>query len=382
MLVRVAAAVLLAMALVSPASAETKKRGLDIYYIDTEGGAATLIVTPAGESILIDCGNPGARDAERIHQTATKQAGLDKIDHFIVTHWHLDHYGSIGRLAKLIPITRFYNRGIPDHLDEDKANFPVLIRAYKAASGNKSKALKPGDEIKLKQVAGSPEVKLLCVCGNEEVLPDKLGATVNPIAKEHKPHPVDKSDNAKSLGFLLSFGSWKFLDLGDLTWNIEYKLVAPSDKIGPIDLYQVTHHGLEISNNPVLIKTVQPRVAIFNNGPNKGGHPSVVGTLRRVPGIQGIYQMHRNYEGHRLGENTDADKIANDGRKRRNPGGWDSRRSGGGCEELHGASGQGQAADLQDADGVGRLRWSSAFRRCRRCKNRLKAELQRGAVST
>jgi beta-lactamase superfamily II metal-dependent hydrolase len=308
-------ALLFAILLCPPLTAAEKKRGLDVYFIDTEGGAATLIVTPAGESILIDCGNPGARDAERIHRTATKQAGLKAIDHFIVTHWHLDHYGSIGRLVKLMPVARFYNRGIPETLDEDKANFPVLIRAYKTASGDKSTVLSAGDEIKLKQAPSQPAVKLLCVCASGEVLPDKPGATSNPIAKEHKPQPVDKSDNAKSLGFVLSFGAWRFLDLGDLTWNIEYKLVAPSDKLGLIDVYQVTHHGLEISNNPVLIKTVQPRVAICNNGPYKGGHPSVIGTLRRVPGIQGIYQLHRNMKA-RDAENTEADKIANDGRKK------------------------------------------------------------------
>jgi beta-lactamase superfamily II metal-dependent hydrolase len=312
--IRFCLSLLLAAILVSPGFAEEKKRGLDVYFIDTEGGAATLIVTPAGESILIDCGNPGTRDAERIHQTATKQAGLEAIDHFIVTHWHSDHYGGIGRLVKLMPVKHFYNRGIPEKLDEDKAGFPVLIRAYKAAGGGKSTTLKAGDEIKLRQAAGSPAVKLLCVCGNEKVLPDKPGA-VNPVAKEHKPHPVDKSDNAKSLGFVLSFGSWRFLDLGDLTWNIEYKLVAPSDKLGLIDVYQATHHGLEISNNPVLIKTVQPRVAIFNNGPRKGGHPTVIRTLRGIPGIEGIYQVHRNLTA-KDGENTDADKIANDGRKK------------------------------------------------------------------
>jgi beta-lactamase superfamily II metal-dependent hydrolase len=312
---RVRACLLLALALAAPCRGVEKKRGLDVYFIDTDGGAATLIVTPAGESILIDCGNPGRRDAERIHRTATKQAGLKAIDHFIVTHWHSDHYGGIGRLARLMPVKAYYNRGIPDKLDEDKAGFPVLIRAYKAACSGKSTVLKVGDEVKLEQAKGSPLVKLLCVCSNGSVLPETPGADPNPIAKEHKPHPVDKSDNAKSLGFVLSFGKWRFLDLGDLTWNIEYNLAAPSDKLGPIDVYQVTHHGLEISNNPVLIKTVQPRVAIFNNGPRKGGHPMVVGTLRRVPGIQGIYQVHRNLKASDA-ENTDADKIANDGRKK------------------------------------------------------------------
>jgi beta-lactamase superfamily II metal-dependent hydrolase len=308
--------VLLALALVAgPAAAEEKKRGLDIYFVDTEGGAATLIVTPAGESVLIDCGNPGSRDAERIHQTATKLAGLKAIDHLIITHWHLDHYGGVGRLAKLMPIRNYHDRGIPESLAEDRKNFPTLIQAYKAASGGKSRTLKAGDEIALKQAPGAPAVKLLCVCASGEVVPDRPGAPANPIAKDHKPHPKDPSDNAKSLGFVLSFGKWRFLDLGDLTWNVEHRLVAPSDKLGPVDVYQATHHGQESSNNPVLVRTVRPRVAVCNNGPRKGGHPSVISTLRRVPDMQAIYQLHRNLKANDA-ENTEPDRIANDGRKK------------------------------------------------------------------
>jgi beta-lactamase superfamily II metal-dependent hydrolase len=311
--IRTLSCLLLLLAL-SPTLAGDKKRGLDITWIDTEGGAATLIVTPAGESILIDCGNPGRRDAERIHKAA-KQAGLEALDHLVITHWHLDHYGSVGQLSKLIPIRRYWDRGIPDTLEEDRANFPVLIKAYRSASGGKSTTLKAGDEIKLKQAAGAPAVKLLCVCASGEVVPEKAGAAANPVAKEHKPQPIDRSDNARSLGFVLSLGDWRFLDLGDLTWNIEYKLVSPTNRIGQVDVYQVTHHGLEISNNPVLIKSVNPRVAICNNGPRKGGHPSVISTLRRLPDIKGIYQLHRNL-GATDAENTDADHIANDRRKK------------------------------------------------------------------
>ena len=106
--------------------------------------------------------------------------------------------------------------------------------------------------------------------------------------------PEDKSDNARSLGFLTSFGGFRFLNLGDLTWNIEHKLVSPSDKVGRVDVFQAVHHGLDISNNPVLVRTVQPRVAIFANGPRKGAAPSVIATLRRLPDPAVIYQVHRN----------------------------------------------------------------------------------------
>lgn len=304
---------LLALCLLTVPLAAAEKRGLDVHFIDTEGGAATLIITPAGESVLIDCGNPDKRDAQRVADTA-KKAGLKQIDHLIITHWHVDHYGGVEHLARLMPIRQFYDRGIPDKLFEDR-RFPVLIRAYKAASKGKSRTLKPGDEIKLKQADGAPALRLLCVCAAGEVLPSKPGAKANPIAKEHKAQAVDKSDNAKSLGFVLSYGGWRFLDLGDLTWNIEAKLVGPDDRIGPIDVYQVTHHGLKISNNPVLIRTVQPRVAVFNNGPYKGGEAEVTATLRRVRGIEGIYQMHRNLRA-TAEENTTPDRIANDGKKK------------------------------------------------------------------
>jgi beta-lactamase superfamily II metal-dependent hydrolase len=300
--------VLALTAFLTPCQAE-EKRGLDIIFIDVEGGAATLIVTPQGESVLIDCGNPGSRDAERIHKAATA-AGLKAIDHLVITHWHTDHYGGVKKLAELMPIRNFYDHGIPAKLDEDRANFPLLIAAYRTATGGKSKALKPGDELTLKQTDGGPKLKMLCVSSNGNVLPDKDGAAENPIAKEHKAKVEDRTDNARSVGFLLTYGGFRFLDLGDLTWNIEYKLVAPSDKIGPVDVFQSSHHGLDISNNPVLIKTVKPSVTVFNNGARKGGHPSIVALLRRLPDTKAIYQMHRNLT---VGasENTDPEYIAN-----------------------------------------------------------------------
>jgi len=295
------------------AGAAEAPRGLDIYFVDTEGGAATLVVTPAGESLLIDCGNPGGRDAERIHK-ATQAAGLKQIDHLVITHWHSDHYGGVARLAELIPIKNFYDHGIPEQLAEDPKGFALLIQAYKAATQGKSRALKPGDDIVLKGKDGTPPVKLLCVCSNGEVLPDKPNAPENPIAREHKPMAEDKSDNARSVGFLLQYGDFRFLDLGDLTWNIEYKLVHPSDKVGAVDVYQGTHHGLDISNNPVLLKTVKPKVVVINNGARKGAMAAVLANLRRLPDVPAIYQLHRNVT---LGaaENTDAEFIANDAEK-------------------------------------------------------------------
>jgi beta-lactamase superfamily II metal-dependent hydrolase len=294
----------------SPAArVQEEQKALHIYFVDTEGGAATLIVTPVGESVLIDCGNPGSRDADRIYQVA-QRVGLKAIDHLIITHWHLDHFGGVGRLAQLTPIKRFYDHGIPASLAEDPVHFPILIQAYRAAAQGKRQTLEPGDELTLKQAQGSLALHLRCLCGSGKVVKDEPSAPENPGARSHVPQPDDPTDNARSLGFLLSFGGFRFLDLGDLTWNVEYKLVHPTDKIGKIDVYQSTHHGLEISNNRVLVQTVLPRVAVCNNGPRKGGHASVIATLRRVPGIEAIYQQHRNVTS-AAQENTDPELIAN-----------------------------------------------------------------------
>lgn len=309
MLSRYCLALAVAGALTSSSFAVAPPRGMEIYWIDVEGGGATLIVTPAGEAILIDCGYPNPRDAERIYN-ACKTAGVRQIDHFAVTHWHVDHYGSLRRLSKLIPIRSFYHHGIPAELPDDPKNFPSLIQAYKDASQGKSKALKPGDEIPLRQSTEAATVRLLCVCSNREVLPDKPGAPLNPIAKEHKPKAEDTTDDSRSLGFLLSLGDFRFLDLGDLTWNVEYKLVAPTDKIGPVDVFQTSYHGADFGNNPVLVRTIAPRVAVINNGPRKGCDPVVVARLRHTPGLEAVFQVHRNARAD-ASENTDPEFIAN-----------------------------------------------------------------------
>src|SRR5262245_59733622 len=219
--------VLLLFCWIAAASAAHAQRGLDIYFVDTEGGAATLIVTPAGESVLIDTGNPGTRDASRIAKVAKEVAHLSAIDHLITTHWHLDHYGGVEELSKQMPIRHFYDRGIPAKTLEDPQNFPRLIAAYKHASQGKSKTLKAGDTVPLKAKAGGPSVKLTCLVASGKTVRDRPNAPQNPLAKENQPQPKDPSDNAQSLGVVLEYGGFRFLDLGDLTWNVEYLLIAP-----------------------------------------------------------------------------------------------------------------------------------------------------------
>ena len=281
--------VLSASLLAKPLAGKT----LEIYYVDVEGGAATLIVTPAGESILVDTGWPGfeGRDAKRI-QAAMQQAGITQIDHLIITHYHVDHFGGVPELAKLVPIKNHYNHGdLPQ--PPENAGQPKQYADYIAAANSKTITVKPGDSIKLRTMKGTPPITLRFLAARGEALVGKTKGA-NLACAEAKQMPADPSDNARSVAFKLSYGAFDFLDAGDLTWNIESKLVCPANLIGQVDLYQVTHHGMDSSNNPALLKSVTPTVAIMNNGPRKGGSANTVKWLRELPSLQALYQLHRN----------------------------------------------------------------------------------------
>jgi competence protein ComEC len=291
-MLRSLAAALLALAIASTSAVAGPSDGrFDLYFIDVEGGASTLLVSPDGHSILIDSGYPGNknRDLDRILHVVRDVAKLDHIDHAVVSHWHLDHYGNHAALAAHIPIRNFWDRGIPDDLQEDK-QFLDRITAYKAAAQNASKRLKVGDEFTFPG-AGTP-LSVKVVTGSREVLPNS--GEPNPHAAANKPDPEDKSDNAASLSTLWTFGDFRFLTCGDLTWNVEAQLVTPNNPIGQIDLFMVTHHGLDVSNNPTLVHAIDPVVTVMCNGPEKGGAERTLKTLAGVKSLQASYQLHRN----------------------------------------------------------------------------------------
>jgi beta-lactamase superfamily II metal-dependent hydrolase len=268
-------------------------KGLDIYFIDVEGGAATLIVTPPGESLLVDTGWPDERGAARIVKVAQGVAGLKQIDHLITTHWHTDHFGGVAPLVKRMPVRNFYDHGFLDPLPGDVN--PQLMAAYKEAAQGKSIVLKPGDEIKLK--SGGTPLKLKVLASSGIVLGEQPDAPqMRSCDKGHTAMPEDTSDNARSVVLLLTFGNFEFFDAGDLTWNVEHKLVCPRNLVGTVDVYQVTHHGMDTSNNPAIVQALQPRVAIINNGPRKGGAARTYAVLKGTREIEDIFQLHRNVQ--------------------------------------------------------------------------------------
>jgi len=284
---------LLGLVLFQPGHSQAASRGLDIYFIDVEGGAATLVVTPAGESLLINTGFPGERDAGRIAHVALEVAGLKQIDHCVITHWHRDHVGGVPALAKLIPIKNYYDHGLPQAIAADMQ--AEYIEAYKQTTVGKSVTLKPGDEIKLARSKYSPPLQVRVLAAGGIVLGEKPGAPqTQPCGTDFKALADDQTDNANSVGILLTFGGFRFFDGGDLSWNIENRLVCPKNLIGAVDVYQVDHHGTDVSNNPKLIGALNPRVAVIDNGPRKGGEAGTYARLKSNKAVEAIYQLHRS----------------------------------------------------------------------------------------
>ena len=280
------------------ASAGQADQRLDIYWIDVEGGAATLIVTPAGESVLIDAGSPGGgapgqpgRDAGRILEVARNVAGLSQIDSLVVTHFHLDHFGGVAEVSRGIPVGTIYENPLDEVAPQERAQ-PALSD-YVQAAAKRRRIIEAGLEIPLAGKMGSAYPKLRFVGTRRKFVP--LGSTrANAeICAAATRKADDPSDNAMSAVLLLRFGAFRFFVGGDITWNVEETLACPQDLVGSVDVYQSTHHGLDQSNNPVLLKTLKPSVVVFTNGARKGLGSVTVAAVRALPSLKGVFQLHQ-----------------------------------------------------------------------------------------
>jgi competence protein ComEC len=242
---------------------------LDVYFIDVEGGQSTLVVSPSGESMLIDAGFPGERDAGRIAE-AVRAAGLRQVDVFLNTHFHADHFGAIPELIKTIPIRTFVDHGTTAETSERAL---ASFNTYKAArETGRHMPVKAGDKVPIKGI----DVEVVIANGVAGSKNQPGGGGANPLCSAYQAQPDDPSDDAQSVGTVIRLGRFSMIDLGDLTWNKEYLLACPDNRIGTIDLYVTTRHGLNGAGLPALVHALRPRVAVMNNGPTK--------VLQRRPG--------------------------------------------------------------------------------------------------
>ena len=313
---------LLALLLALPGMLYAQPKNLEIYWIDVEGGAATLIVAPSGESMLIDTGwVVGDRDAKRIY-AAAQLAGLKKIDDLVISHFHGDHVGGLAALVKMIPVGRFF-----DHGDEIEKENQQWLDSYHAASAGKRTIVKAGDEIPLKGV------QVLVVSSDQHVIAKAVngGGRPNPLCENAEQKAPVTPENQRTIGVLLTYRKFKFLNLIDLDWEKDMELACPINKLGPVTVYQTSRHGsLDGAGSPPFLGAIKPQVVVVNNGPRKGmgqvdppksltppgkqtapyEHTSYL-RLAKIPGIEGIWQGHLSLLDKDPAHNTSEDMIAN-----------------------------------------------------------------------
>jgi beta-lactamase superfamily II metal-dependent hydrolase len=291
---------------------------LDIYFVDVEGGQATLVVTPVGETLLIDAGYPGqgksdpvpgdaerARDAQRI-AAAAADADASRIDFLLVTHFHADHFGGVMELAQLLPIDTIIDHGTEDRETRSNAKTLDLIRAYKDVRA-KHTYLTPivGDHLPLE----GAEVTVVSSAGKTLESPVDGAGTANPSCDRPALSPSEPIENPRSIGILLRFGEFRFLDLGDLAGQPLSDLVCPINRVGAMDVYLVPHHGAADSADPATFAAIRPRVAVLNNGAQKGGHPAIFRLLKSTEGLEDVWQLDRSED--ESADNFPSEQIAN-----------------------------------------------------------------------
>lgn len=277
------------------ASSPSEQKSLKVYFVDVEGGQATLFVTPDGQSMLIDTGWMGndGRDADRI-VAAAKKAGLSKIDYVLITHFHEDHVGGAPQLAARIPIGTFIDHG--ENREVGDAPTTQVWQAYQellATKKFKHITPKPGDVLPIQGMHVS------VISSDGSLIQDPLpgAGQENTSCKESEQRPGDQTENPRSLGTLITFGKLRLIDLGDLTWEKEMQLMCPVNKLGKVDVYIVSHHGWQQSSSPAFVHGIDPRVAIMDNGAKKGGTPSTWDIIEKSPHLENLWQLHFSDEG-------------------------------------------------------------------------------------
>jgi len=280
-------------------------KNLEIYFVDVEGGQATLFVAPSGQSMMVDTGWPGLnnRDADRIAAVA-KLAGVKQIDYLVVTHYHDDHVGGTAQLNAKLPIKNFVDHGAS--VETDAAGKRLYDKYLKVRESGTHIEVKPGDKV---PIAGL-DVIVLTAGGAAIPLALAGAGQPNPACATTKPMDADPTENARSVGTLITYGKFRTIDLGDLTWNKEIELMCPNNKVGTVSMDIVSHHGMDISNSPALVNALHPQVAIMDNGARKGGSVAAWQTLHKSPGLEDIWQLHFAVEGGKDNNSPDA-MIAN-----------------------------------------------------------------------
>jgi beta-lactamase superfamily II metal-dependent hydrolase len=282
---------LAAMLLMVPALAA---KTLDMYAIDV-GGKAFLLVSPTGETVLIDAGI--ASTVDRIVEVCNA-VGVKKIDYMVVSHYDGDHVGGVPGLAARIPIGTYVDHGA--NVQTNNPRYVANVDAYAALTAKaKHMVVKAGDKIPVKGF----DVLVVMAAGKAITAPLKGAGQPNP-ACDTTPRKVwgldargildnhDTNENSQAITLLVTYGKFRMLDPADLTWNKDRELFCPMNRVGTVDLYMTANHGVENGNSPVMVNALRPRVVIADNPTSHGATAEVFGIVKASPGLEDYWQMN------------------------------------------------------------------------------------------
>lgn len=260
---------------------------LDVYWVDVEGGGATIIKTPDGKVLLVDAGHPGGRDAFRILTVLEREVEAERIDHLIVSHYHPDHLGGVAEVAAGIDVVEFIDHGEP--AEEGAAD------AYFELASERRRSVSPGEKIEL------GDVTLTIVQAHGQPLAEPLGeGELNPACDDAEPseedaEPLEKelTEDDLSVGYMLKFGDFEFLDLGDLTAAYAEELACPRNLLGSVELVELPRHSAADAMPKALLSALSPLVAVVSNGIDKDLDADAYEQLFELMGLEALWATHR-----------------------------------------------------------------------------------------
>ena len=318
------------------------------YFVDVAHGNATFILSPSGETMLIDAGT--RRTADRVSDFM-KQNGIEKIDYLVITHFEEDHMGGAAPLSEKVKIVNWVDHGESvtyGKSDEwwkgrrqpwfqpgiGKRDVDGMDR-YKAAraKGNHI-VVKPGDRVPIKGI----DAIVVTGGGKNITKPLKGSGQPNAACAQTEPRLEDDAEDGQSLGVLVSVGKFRFINLGDMDWNPSYRLFCPNNLVGKVDVYLITHHGQSFAKtygenlkpapggpdqklyywslsccSPAEVWGLHPRVAVLSMGAegHRAGDDESMKTVEKSPGLEGLWETEKVVGGGEAGHNAPDDFIAN-----------------------------------------------------------------------
>ncbi len=237
---------------------------LQIHCLNVGHGDATLVISPAGRTLLIDAGNDSMGLRKVLPWLSSR--GITSLDWIVATHYHGDHIGGLDEVI--------------NGLGRDSVKQAVYDRGwsygtnaygdYVRAAGNKRRTIADGMALDLGE---GVIVRCLAVNGNGRL---------------HSPFTDPPwSENDLCIALRISYQRFDFSISGDLSGESTayYRDIETSvgPEIGPVEVLRVNHHGSAYSSNCSFLAALSPLVSVISCGKNDYGLPTQEALSRLRP---------------------------------------------------------------------------------------------------